>query len=144
MLETSIDEITLVLQAPVKVKEKLKDEEDWQKQAELMIIEFSYLADLSKIFGSQQVETNVPQGYTNGYTFGDHSFYFCVAYSLEHYTMGIIVKFSGQALASYLEKSKIEVYDFLRKIRSEKYSFRLTRCDLDCDFENVKFTPTTI
>lgn len=58
--------------------------------------------------------------------------------------MGVIVKFSGQALASYLEKSKMEVYDFLRKIKSKKYSFRLSRCDLDCDFENVKFTPTTI
>lgn len=144
MLETSIDELTLVLQAPVEVKEKLKDESDWQKQANLIIIEFSYLADLSNIFGNQQVELNVPQGYTDGYTFGEHSFYFCVAYSLENYSMGVIVKFSGQALASYLEKSNQEVYSFLRKIKSKKYTFRLTRCDLDCDFENVHFSPTTI
>lgn len=144
MLETSIDELTLVLQARVEKKRKFKDPTDWQKEAELMIVEFNYLAQLSSIFGHQHVEENVPEGYTDGYTFGDHSFYFCVAYSLEHYSMGIIVKFSGQALASYLEKSKIEVYEFLRKIKSEKYSFRLTRCDIDCDFENVKFSPTTI
>lgn len=144
MLETSIDEITLVLQAPVEVKEKLKDEDEWKEEANSIITEFSCLAKLNEVFGSQQVEQNIPQGYTDGFTFGEHSFYFCIAYSLEHYSMGVIVKFSGQSLASYLEKSGMEVYDFLKCVKSDKYSFRLSRCDIDCDFENVKFSPTSI
>lgn len=58
--------------------------------------------------------------------------------------MGIIVKFSAQALAYYLKTKKMQVYDFLRLIKSDKYDFRLSRCDIDVDFMNEKFTPTKI
>lgn len=38
----------------------------------------------------------------------------------------------------------MQVYDFLRLIKSDKYDFRLSRCDIDVDFMNEKFTPTKI
>ena len=105
MLKTSIDEITLVLQATNKAKLKIKSPLQWIREAELIIIDFAYKAKLKKIFGNQQVEPNCPKGYVTGYKFGDHSFYFCVAYNPKNLAMGVCVKFSAQSFAYYLEKS---------------------------------------
>lgn len=58
--------------------------------------------------------------------------------------MGIIVKFSAQALAYYLRARKMQIYHFLQGLKSEIYDFRLSRCDCDVDFMNEKFTPTKI
>lgn len=144
MLKTSIDEITLVLQATNKAKLKIKSPLQWMREAELIIIDFAYKAKLKKIFGNQQVEPNCPKGYVTGYKFGDHSFYFCVAYNPKNLAMGVCVKFSAQSFAYYLEKSGLEAYSFLQEIGSKRYSYRLSRCDVDVDFMNEKFTPTDI
>lgn len=144
MLKTSIDELTLVLQATVSDKLALENNKDWQRLANKIITEFEKKADLVAVLGDQQEEQNCPQGYNVGKKYGDHSFYFCVAYNKENYQMGIIVKFSAQALAYYLKSADQQVYEFLQALKSNKYEFRLSRCDVDVDFLNEKVTPTRI
>lgn len=144
MLKTSIDELTVVLQATVKDKLSIESNADWQKLANEIIADFEEKADLETAFGKKAEAQKCPEGYTIGYLYGNHSFYFCVAFNQENYSMGIIVKFSAQALAYYLKTKKMQVYDFLRLIKSDKYDFRLSRCDIDVDFMNEKFTPTKI
>ena len=144
MLKTSIDELTVVLQATVSEKMTLENNADWQKLANEIIVEFEKTADLKNIFGERVKEASCPQGYTNGFCYGQHSFYFCIAYNESSYNMGIIVKFSAQSLAYYLKKTNQQVYEFLQALKSDKYEFRLSRCDVDVDFMNEKFTPTQI
>ena len=144
MLKTSIDELTVVLQATVKDKLSIESNADWQKLANEIIADFEEKADLETAFGKKAEAQKCPEGYTIGHLYGNHSFYFCVAFNQENYSMGIIVKFSAQALAYYLKTKKMQVYDFLRLIKSDKYDFRLSRCDIDVDFMNEKFTPTKI
>lgn len=144
MLKTSIDELTIVLQATVSEKLALENKNDWKKLANKIIDSFEVKADLLSIFGERSEAENCPQGYSSGYKYGQHSFYFCVAYNSESYTMGVIVKFSAQALAYYLKTSNKLVYEFLQSLKSDKYSFRLSRCDVDVDFMNERFTPTAI
>ena len=144
MLKTSIDELTVVLQATVKDKLSIESNADWQKLANEIIADFEEKADLETAFGKKAEAQKCPEGYTIGHLYGNHSFYFCVAFNQENYSMGIIVKFSVQALAYYLKTKKMQVYDFLRLIKSDKYDFRLSRCDIDVDFMNQKFTPTKI
>lgn len=144
MLKTSIDELTVVLQATVSEKMTLENNADWQKLANEIIVEFEKKTDLKGIFGERVEEASCPQGYTNGFCYGQHSFYFCIAYNESSYNMGIIVKFSAQSLAYYLKKTNQQVYSFLQALKSDKYEFRLSRCDVDVDFMNEKFTPTKI
>lgn len=144
MLKTSIDELTLVLQATVSDKLALESDDDWQRLANEIIVEFEKNADLVNVFGNQVEEKNCPSGYNRGFTYGGHAFYFCVAYNDSNYSMGIVCKFSAQALAYYLKVRKTQVYELLQNLNSEVYEFRLSRCDLDVDFLNESFTPTMI
>ena len=144
MLKTSIDEMTVVLQATVNEKLNLENNADWKKLANGIITEFEEKADLENIFGEKSEAQQCPEGYTEGYLYGSHSFYFCVAFNENNYAMGIIVKFSAQSLAYYLKTRKMQVYSFLQSIQSDKYTFRLSRCDIDVDFLNEKFTPSRI
>lgn len=144
MLKTSIDELTVVLQATVSEKMTLENNADWQKLANEIIAEFEAKADLKSVLGDRKEEKSCPQGYDKGRSYGEHSFYFCVAYNENNYSMGVIVKFSAQALAYYLKSTKKQVYSFLQAIQSDKYDFRLSRCDVDVDFLNEKFNPTSI
>lgn len=144
MLKTSIDEITVVLQATLGEKLALEDDDDWKDLVSVIIDEFEKKADLVKIFGKQVEAKQCPKGYTNGFTYGEHSFYFCIAYNSSSYEMGVIVKFSAQALAYYLKSRKMQIYHFLQDVKSDVYDFRLSRCDIDVDFMNERFTPTKI
>ena len=80
MLKTSIDEMTVVLQATVNEKLNLENNADWKKLANGIITEFEEKADLENIFGEKSEAQKCPEGYTEGYLYGSHSFYFCVAF----------------------------------------------------------------
>lgn len=140
MLKASVDELTLVLQASRDQKMKLESESDWAKLAELMIIDFEQKAQFTTIFGAKIRVQNCPSGYTYGYTYGSHSFYFAVAYNQKAYAMGVIVKFSAEALHYYLRKTSQEVYEFLQSVKSDAYTMRLSRIDFDVDFIDERFT----
>ena len=140
MLKASVDELTLILQASRDDKMKLEGESDWTKLAELMIIDFESKAKFTTVFGAKARAKNCPSGYTYGYMYGSHSFYFAVAYNPKLYSMGIVVKFSAEALHYYLRKSSQETYEFLQNVKSDTYEMRLSRIDLDVDFIDEKIT----
>ena len=144
MLKASVDELTLVLQASRDQKMKLESESDWAKLAELMIIDFEQKAQLTSKLGSKVKLDKCPAGYTYGYTYGQHSFYFAVAYNQKAYDMGIIVKFSAEALHYYLRKSSQEAYEFLQNVKSNSYEMRLSRVDFDVDFIDERFTVNSL
>lgn len=140
MLKASIDELTLVLQASREDKLKIEDDSDWIELAEFMISDFEQKAQLKSTFGAKIGANKCPAGYTYGYTYGSHSFYFAVAYNQKAYDMGVIIKFSAEALHYYLRKTGQEAYEFLQNVKSDAYTMRLSRIDFDIDFIDEKFT----
>lgn len=140
LLKASIDEFTLVLQAPVDVKLGFCNQNDWINYAESIIVDFEKIAQLDKVLGLKSNADNLPAGYTNGYTFGQHSFYFAIAYNPQRYSMGVVVKFSAESLHYYLGKANCEAYEFLQLVQSPAYEMRLSRIDLDIDFVDERFT----
>lgn len=139
-LKTSVDELTLVLQAPVADKLSFKKSSQWVGKAEMMIMTFENLAKFDSIFGSKHVQGKAPAGYTMCYSYGDHSFYFAIAYNPDNWSMGVVCKFSAESLHYYLNKAKCQVYDFMRGVKSDEYEMRLSRIDFDVDFFDERFT----
>ena len=140
MRRASVDELTLVFQASRDQKMELENEEDWIELAQLLILDFESKAKLTSVFGAKNRIKNSPAGYTNGVTYGQHSFYFAVAYNQKAYSMGIIVKFSAEALHYYMQKTGQEAYEFLQNVKSSSYMMRLSRIDFDVDFIDEQFT----
>lgn len=144
MLRASVDEFTLVLQAPRNQKLDLEDAEDWDNLANRLIIEFENKAKFVSILGSKMQAEKCPAGYVQGFCYGRHNFYVVVAYNKTAYNMGIVIKFSAEALHYYLAKSKQEIYDFLQNVESDMYSMRLSRIDFDIDFIDEVFTVNSL
>lgn len=129
-----VDELTVVLSNNVPL---LKGLADWEKRAELMIKEFSRLANLECTFGMQkELNGKPPQGYTNAYQYGDNPFYFAVAYHPSCPKMGVIVKFSAYSWAVYCQKGQTNIKKFLCSIQSNAYRIRLSRVDFTVDYQN--------
>lgn len=129
-----VDELTVVLSAD---KTLLKGLADWKPKAESMIKEFSCLANLESIFGTQkELDGKPPQGYTAAYQYGDHPFYFAVAYHPECPKMGVIVKFSAYSWAEYSRIGQTNIKRFLDSIQSKSYRVRLSRVDFTVDYQN--------
>lgn len=134
-----VDELTLVLSLVDKTI--LEDLDEWQEQAENMITEFSGLANLETVFGSQkELEDKCPQGYTVGYQYGDQPFYFAVAYHPLHPDMGVIIKFSAHSWAVYCKGNSMNIKRFLKSVESDAYNFRMSRVDFVVDYQNWDFT----
>ena len=116
--------------------------ETWEDVAEGMIGRFESLSDFKNVFGDKDLERKAPAGYTTAYHYGEHSFYLAVAYHTYYNEMGVVVKFSAQALDYYCENSGLKVYEFLQKIQHSDYSLRLSRIDLTADYidENIDVT----
>lgn len=143
-LKTSVDELTLVLQAPIADKIDFEDASDWIRKAENIITTFENLAKFATIFGKKQVQIKAPAGYKVCYSYGEHNFYFAVAYNPESWNMGVICKFSAESLHFYLLKTGWQVYEFLQAIKSDEYEMRLSRIDFDVDFFDERFTVNSI
>lgn len=132
LLFPGIDEFTLVLSGD---KSAIENIGDWQPEAERMIAEFARLANLESIFGEQKVlEGKCPQGYSLGYQYGDNPFYFAVAYHPLHPQMGVVVKFSAYSWFEYRKNGKTNIRRFLDSVKSDLYSFRLSRIDFTADY----------
>lgn len=137
----SVDEITIVI-TPNTVHKNHTDHDEWSDQAEELIQFVSTKSQFEQIFGPVNHEVTPPQGYTVAYGYGCHAFYFAVAYHPYHEQMGIIIKFSAQALVYYLSNSGRTVYDYLRDLESLQYEFHLSRIDFVADYidEDVNIT----
>lgn len=147
MLNVSVDEFTLILQS----NNKVKDWEVWNQKSLDIIDEIEKKTQFKIIFGEcQKMISGLPQGYTEGYTYGQNPFYFCIAYHPDHIEMGVIIKFSAYSWAVYqqlfleINQISINIHSFLQKIQSKLYSFRLSRIDIAIDFINENFSVNTI
>ena len=127
-----VDELTLVLSLVDKAI--LGDLDEWQEKAESMISEFAGLGNLETVFGNKkELEDKCPQGYTTGYQYGNHPFYFAIAYHPLHPDMGVIIKFSAYSWATYCKGNSMNIKRFLKTVKSDKYNFRLSRVDFAVD-----------
>lgn len=145
MLELGVDELTLVLQIAPSLK--ALDSSgifDWESVAETVISKFEARADLINTFGYRFKEERAPNGYMTAYTYGQHVFYFAIAYHPLHMSMGIAVKFSGQSLDFYCERTHLKLYELFQKIVDPDYLIRLSRIDLTCDYIDEDIDTTKI
>lgn len=148
MLEFGVDELTVVLHFARRFL--LNDEEtvlkfQWEEEAELIIAEFEKRAELENVFGGRKGAEYLPQGYVAGYTYGEHAFYFALGYHPYQLGMGVIVKFSAQAWAYYLEETGLKVYEALQQFRDDRwYRMTLSRIDLTADFVDMGVDVTQI
>lgn len=143
MFELGVDEITLVMQLDSNQKSVLATM-DWSDVAEALIHRFEEKADLVAVFGEKDIEKSLPKGYSIGYKYGEHPFYFCIAYHLCQRSMGIAVKFSAQSLDYYSEETGLNVYQFMQKVVDKKYAIRLSRIDLTADYIDEDIDVTEI
>ena len=86
MLKTSIDELTVVLQATVSEKLNLENNADWEKLANEIITDFEEKANLVNTFGIRNEESNCPNGYTNVLTMES------IVFTFVWHTMKVIMK----------------------------------------------------
>lgn len=148
MLEFGIDELTVVLH--FARRDILDDEETnlefrWEDEAEGIINIFESRAGLIKVYGKRNGMAKLPQGYTFGWTYGEHAFYFAIAYHPYQMGMGVIVKFSAQAWAYYLEETGLKTYEALRRFCDDSwYKLTLSRIDLTADFIDMGIEVTQI
>ena len=137
--------MTIVLQVPVVQKMKIENSAQWAAMANATVLIFAQNANFEKVLGKQQPCESVPAGYKVGYTYGEHSSYMCLAFNPYQYSMGVIVKFSAEALAYYLQHSGLKVYEFLQQVQSSSdYDLRISRIDVDLEFLEPKFTVAKI
>lgn len=143
ILELGVDECTIVLQ--LNTDHFVLDESmDWLDVSEQIINRFAAKTDLISIYGEPMPEKKAPQGYTKAVTFGEHPFYFAIAYHELHRSMGVIVKFSAQALDFYCAKKGIKIYHLLQNACDDLYTMRLSRIDLTADYIDEDINPTKI
>lgn len=142
MIEYGIDEFTIVLQL-TQTDRKNCDIEEWPNRAEGLIDTISRHAGFRWKFGDKRPERKPPQGYTTAYTYGEHPFYFAVAYHPDQMRMGVVIKFSSQALDYFCNARHFKSYQLLQMVYNEDlYQLRLSRVDLTADFidENINVT----
>lgn len=140
MLELGVDEMTQVLQVTPNCA--YNGRATWETIAEEMIDIYAQKADFQNILGYKLVEPKAPAGYTRAYHYGSHNWYLALGYHPEHERMGVVVKYSAQALDYYLEEKKIRLYQLLHIISDPRYTARLSRIDLTADYidEDVDVT----
>lgn len=145
MLELGIDQLTAVLQMTDEQSDRIDGIKDWPPIAEEMIHSFVDNADLEKILGKRKILDIAPHAYNKAYSFGEHSFYFAVAYNASMPNMGVIIKFSAQALEYCLKANQMKVYEFLQSVCDEdSYLIRLSQVDCDADYFDEDFRITKI
>ncbi|MEE3467206.1 MAG: replication initiation factor domain-containing protein [Eubacterium sp.] len=118
---------------------------DWFHTAEWIINDFSDALDLDQIFGTiKMIRNGLPAGYTHGFSFGDHEFYFVTAFHEDRADMGVVVRFSAQALDYYCRETNRRPYEVIRQASSLSYTIRLSRIDLTVDYINEDIRVTNI
>lgn len=136
-LKVGIDEFTLV------IKYIPDDWKNWIKEADDVIQEFLEKSNIENVLGKvTQTDFGKPAGYTNALTVQNADYYFAIAIHEYMIDMGIIVKFSAHAWAKYQEvyselfNCDMNIAEFFKLIKSDNYSFRLSRIDLTADYFN--------
>lgn len=145
MVEFSVDEMTIVIS--LSENKELLGGNEWESLAEWACRQVETVLSLQEVFGSRTTCCRPVQGYTEGYAYGNHPFYFCVCYHEAYWKMGIAIKFSAQALAYYRDKTSElfgtteQVYDMIQLLVDcfQEWKVNFSRIDFAVDFidENI-------
>ena len=134
-LTVGVDEFTLVLQPPDKVKVT-----DWPDTVDMMLSVFLTKSQLVNLFGRMDDATKMQAGYTSGLTYTDRPWYLVICWNEDMPTMGVCVRFSAHAYAAYKEAYKeqyqadMDIAVFLDMVQDDVYTTRLSRIDLTADY----------
>ena len=134
-LTVGVDEFTLVLQPLDKVSVMA-----WPDMADLMLSVFLEKSRLVNLFGKMDYAAKVQAGYTSGLTYTDRPWYLTISWNEDIPTMGICVRFSAHAYATYKEAYKeqyqanMNIAVFLDTVQDSIYTTRLSRIDLTADY----------
>lgn len=132
MIEAGIDELSIVLLAHDDV---LKNHNRrWFDIASEIISDLEEKLNLIDVFGERKTTSGM-LGYSIGYSYGEKPF-FAIFYHPQYARMGVLVKFSAQALAHYQEQKNLYVYEVLQEMQSPLYEVRCSRIDICIDFIN--------
>ncbi|MBK6090023.1 replication initiation factor domain-containing protein [Ruminococcus difficilis] len=132
MIEAGIDEVTMIL---LPVSELLNSpDRRWYDIANEMVFEAEDKLNLLDLFGERKYMNKAISGYSVGYTYGHHDFFFTVCYHHIWARMGVLIKFSAQALAYYQGQTNLMPYEILQQMRSPLYQVRCSRIDIAVDF----------
>lgn len=125
---------------------------DWLDELDKIIDEFICRSHIEELYGKLETAPNKLQaGYTNGLTILNRPWYFMICWHEYISPMGICVKFSARAWATYRQdyeakyQSKMNVVEFLKMVQSDRYDMRLSRIDLTADYIDYPnpLTPNT-
>lgn len=137
-IRVGVDEFTLVLQS-TSIDDIELDE--WGETVDEMLRVFLVKSRIEVLFGPLGWAIGKLQaGYTHGLTYADRPWHFMIAWHDTYVKMGVCVKFSAFAYASYKqtykEKYQVElnIATFLQMVQSDKYTTRLSRIDLTADY----------
>lgn len=134
-LAVGVDEFTVILQPPDKVKVT-----DWPDTVDMMLSVFLTKSQLVNLFGRMDNATKMQAGYTSGLTYTDRPWYLVICWHEDMPNMGICVRFSAYAYAAYKEaymaqfQTEMNIADFLRMVQDDVYTTRLSRIDLTADY----------
>ncbi len=132
MVEAGIDQLTIVLVSPDEVLNNKNRR--WNDIANEIIFEMEEKLNIIDIFGERKITSGI-LGYSIGYIYGDKD-YFAIFFHPQYARMGVLVKFSAQALARYQEQKNLYVYEVLQEMQSPLYRVRCSRIDICVDFIN--------
>ncbi|MBQ5960435.1 MAG: replication initiation factor domain-containing protein [Firmicutes bacterium] len=141
MVTLGIDEVTFIVLPGERIKERIR-EVDWSTIAEHIIRLIENAICLIQIMGeAYQADTSNVQGYSVGYEYGRHPFYFRVCYHEAVHSMGVVIRFSASALRFYLINSLEPIHsvpDMLRQLREAlpDYKVLFSRIDFAVDYIN--------
>ena len=146
-LTVGVDEFTLILQPPDKVKVT-----DWPDTVDMMLSAFLDHSQLENLFGRMDDATKMQAGYTSGLTYTDRPWYLAICWNEDMPTMGVCVRFSAHAYAAYKEaymaqfQTEMNIADFLHMVQDDVYTTRLSRIDLTADYydytdEHIRTAP---
>lgn len=137
-IRVGVDEFTLVLQSTDIDKMEL---DQWGQYVGDMLRVFLLKSRLDILFGQLTPTTiKLQAGYTHGLTYADKPWHFMISWHDTYVRMGVCVRFSAYAYASYKQafferyNSELNIATFLRMIQSDKYTTRLSRVDLTADY----------
>jgi len=144
MIEIGVDEMTLVVMLK-NPSIAITAGVDWRYIAEQFIEEIESELSLLTLLGERQQAMNkTMQGYSVGYFYGSHNFYFMVCYHDAFHKMGVAIRFSAKAWTYYQEQyinhfgKYIEAYEVLKKLRNRLAlnTVRFSRIDVFADYIN--------
>lgn len=146
-LAVGVDEFTLVLQPPDKVKIL-----EWPDKIDEMLEIFLRKSRLEDLFGKMGHAEKVQAGYTAGVTCITRPWYLTISWNEDMPNMGICVRYSAHAYAAYKQEyqqryhTDMNIGVFLNTIQDDAYNVRLSRIDLTADYfdytdEHIRTAP---